>query len=93
MDDEVAVTDDLEDAPDGMRIFDPERGWIERHGSRWVPIAGDWPLVWHWRVRLPERKGQRCRIRCRGAMNSVLVEFPDGFTVLTSRYAVRKARQ
>lgn len=47
--------------------------------------------VWFWRSRLPERKGQSCRVVARGRMNSVLVEFADGFRVVTSRYAVRKA--
>jgi len=47
--------------------------------------------VWWWRARLPERKGQPCRVLARGAMNSVLVEFADGLRVVTSRYAVRKA--
>jgi len=42
---------------------------------------------------LPERKGQRCRILVRAKrMNSVLVEFEDGFRVVTSRYAVRRTR-
>lgn len=48
--------------------------------------------VWFWRSRLPERKGQPCRILARGAMNSVLVEFADGVRVVTSRYAVRSRR-
>ena len=43
-------------------------------------------------MRPIERKGQRCRVLVRGAKNSVLVEFEDGFTVVTSRYAVRRAR-
>ena len=46
--------------------------------------------VWFWRARLPERKGQPCRVLCRGRMNSILVEFADGFRVVTSRWAVRK---
>lgn len=46
--------------------------------------------VWFWRTRLPERKGQPCRVLARGAMNSVLVEFADGLRVVTSRYAVRR---
>lgn len=46
--------------------------------------------VWFWRSRLPERKGQVCRIIARGKMNSILVEFEDGYRVVTSRYAVRK---
>jgi hypothetical protein len=47
--------------------------------------------VWYWRSRLPERKGQRCRVLARGTMNSVLVEFEDGYRTVTSRHAVRKA--
>jgi len=50
-----------------------------------------YPLRWHWRARLPERKGQPCRVVARGVLNSVLVEFADGFRVVTSRYAVRRA--
>ena len=49
----------------------------------------DYPLVWFWRARLPERKGQRCRVLVRGKLNSILVEFADGLRVVTSRYAVR----
>ena len=47
--------------------------------------------VWFWRCRLPERKGQRCRVVARGAKNTVMVRFGDGLQVVTSRYAVRKA--
>ena len=47
--------------------------------------------VWWWKSRLPERKGQRCEVLARGKMNSILVRFEDGFRVLTSRYALRKA--
>jgi hypothetical protein len=39
---------------------------------------------------MPERKGEPCRVLARGRMNSVLVEFADGFRVLTSRYVVRR---
>jgi hypothetical protein len=47
--------------------------------------------VWHWRCRLPERKGQRCRVLVRApAMNSILVQFEDGLVVVTSRFAVRR---
>lgn len=49
-------------------------------------------LVWYWRAKLPERKGQRCRILTRGSMNSVLVEFQDGFKVITARFAVRRVQ-
>ncbi|CAN5842143.1 hypothetical protein BH23GEM7_BH23GEM7_07690 [soil metagenome] len=47
--------------------------------------------VWYWRSHLPERKGERCRVLARGRMNTILVEFPDGYRVTTSRFAVRKA--
>lgn len=49
--------------------------------------------VWYWRDRptYSNRKGQRCRVLVRGGKNSVLVEFEDGFRVVTSRYAVRRA--
>lgn len=52
----------------------------------------DFPYVWYWRKRLGERKGRRCRVLARGTMNSILVEFQDGFRVITSRYAVRRHR-
>lgn len=48
--------------------------------------------IWHWKAKLPERKGQPCRVVMRGALNSICVEFPDGFRVITSRYAIRLAR-
>lgn len=46
--------------------------------------------IWHWKSRLPERKGQACKVIARGALNSIMVEFADGERVITSRYAVRK---
>lgn len=61
-----------------------------------------WPYVWWWRkrpvawdqatgaFRRLDRKGQRCRVVARGSLGSVLVEFPDGYCVLTSRHAVRR---
>lgn len=54
------------------------------------------PYVWHWcqgpwRVFDRERKGERCRVVCRGAMNSALVEFEDGWRTVTSRNGLRRA--
>ena len=49
--------------------------------------------IWYWRARLPERKNQRCRVVARGSMNSVLVEFEDGYRAVTSRYAVRRVKE
>ena len=49
--------------------------------------------VWYYRVVLPERKGQRCRVLARGngrGPRNILVEFEDGFRVVTTRFAVRR---
>lgn len=54
--------------------------------------ADTYPLVWRVRTRLPERFGQRCRVLIRSRrMNSALVEFEDGYQVITSRNYVRRA--
>jgi len=53
-------------------------------------LAGEFDYVWYWKKKLPERKGQSCRVLLRGKMNTILVEFADGFKVVTSRYAVRR---
>lgn len=37
------------------------------------------------------RKGQRCMVTARGKMNSCRVEFEDGFKMITSRNALRRA--
>jgi hypothetical protein len=37
------------------------------------------------------RKGQRCVVLARGAMNSCRVLFEDGFEAITSRNALKKA--
>lgn len=50
----------------------------------------DFDFIWFWRTRLPERKGQSCRVIARGSMNSILDEFKDGQKVVTSRFAVRQ---
>jgi hypothetical protein len=47
--------------------------------------------IWWWRKWLPERKGHRCRVLARGAMNAALIEFEDGKRVVASRYAIRKS--
>jgi hypothetical protein len=52
-------------------------------------LMGDYPYVFYWN-RLG-RKGQRCKVTARGKLNSCRVEFEDGFVVITSRNAVRKA--
>ncbi len=50
--------------------------------------------VWFWKKVFPERKGQRCKVLVRGRrMNSILVEFEDGFKAVTSRWAVREKKE
>jgi hypothetical protein len=55
---------------------------------------GEWlnyDHVWYRRSGLPERKGSPCCVVARSTrLGSVLVEFQDGFRVVTSRYAVRR---
>lgn len=51
------------------------------------------PYYWWWKSRLPERRWQPCWVTARGAMNTIRVDFLDGFFVFTSRYAVRQCPQ
>jgi hypothetical protein len=52
----------------------------------------DFPYRWRVRTRLPDRYGQRCRVTARGSLNSIRVEFDDGFEVVTSRWYLRRIR-
>lgn len=52
--------------------------------------GGQW-YIWRVRTRLPNRKGTRCQVLARGKMNSCLVQFEDGYKVVTSRNYLRKA--
>lgn len=69
-------------------------GWRSDAGLTSWDVArieeGVYPYTWYWRSHHGDRKGQRCRVWARGAMNSVGVEFPDGFRTVTSRYAIRR---
>jgi hypothetical protein len=65
----------------------------------------DFPYIWAWRHRsvgpppakVPwfgdgiDRTGRRCRVVARGTMNSALIEFEDGYRVVTSRGGLRRA--
>lgn len=54
----------------------------------------DYPYIWRVRSRLPERFSQRCRVVVRAkSMNSALVEFEDGYRVVTSRNYLRRAER
>ena len=41
--------------------------------------------VWRVKARLAERYLTRCKVLARGKMNTCLVEFEDGYRVITSR--------
>jgi hypothetical protein len=45
-----------------------------------------------YRGRCEERKGQCCRVLLRGNKNQCLVEFPDGFRLMTSRNTLRTVK-
>ena len=49
----------------------------------------EYNYYWFWKAKLPERNKEKCRVMSRGKMNSILIEFQDGYKVITSRYAVR----
>lgn len=52
----------------------------------------EYPYVWRVRTRLPERFGQRCAMVVKARrMNSVLLEFEDGYRVITSLNYIRRA--
>lgn len=55
-----------------------------------LEVNPDFPMIYRWGnnpVRAA-RKGQRCRILCTGTKRSALVEFEDGFLMVTSVRAV-----
>lgn len=47
------------------------------------------PYIYRW--NRCGRKGQLCKVTARGTMNSCRVEFADGFKMITSRNALKKA--
>jgi hypothetical protein len=53
----------------------------------------NYPYVWTWKTRLPDRRGQHLKVIVRGALNSCLVEFADGQRFVTSRNALRKRKE
>lgn len=64
--------------------------WFWRQKLTWGPSRkggrGTPPRVFD-----RERKGERCRVLARGTMNSGLIEFVDGYRVVTSRGGLRRA--
>lgn len=58
-----------------------------------IPPYDQFPYFWRCKKRLGSRFAQPCRVLVRGRMNNALVEFPDGFKVVTSRNYIRKRRK
>lgn len=52
-------------------------------------LTPGFPLVYRWDRQ--GRKGQPCKVTARGKMNSVRVEFEDGYRMITSGNALRRA--
>jgi hypothetical protein len=50
----------------------------------------EYPYYWRVRTRLADRFGRFCRVLVWGGKNSCLVEFEDGYRVVTSRHYIRK---
>jgi hypothetical protein len=48
------------------------------------------PYIYRWNRQ--DRKGQPCDVLVRGTMNSCLVRFADGYTMVTSRNALKRNR-
>lgn len=49
------------------------------------------PVDYLYRWDRQGRKGQRCRVTARGKFNSIRVEFEDGYAMITSGNAIRRA--
>ncbi len=50
----------------------------------------DFPYIFRWNRQ--DRKGQRCRMLARGTLNSILLEFEDGYRMVTSGNSIARAR-
>ncbi len=50
---------------------------------------GDQLYIYRWDRH--GRKGQTCNVTARGTMNSICVKFADGYSMVTSGNAIRRA--
>ena len=62
------------------------------HDKQTDPQKADseYNYVWFMRKVLCERKGYPCRVLSRSGKKEIVVEFKDGFQVVTTRHALRK---
>jgi len=54
------------------------------------PVSDDVALPYLYRWDRQGCKGRACKVLARGKMNSCLVEFADGYQMVTSRNAIKK---
>tara|TARA_R110000787_G_scaffold31143_9_gene82855 strand:- start:366 stop:539 length:174 start_codon:yes stop_codon:yes gene_type:complete len=52
-------------------------------------VTTDRRYIYRWNRQ--GRKGQVCTVTARGRMNSICVKFEDGYTMVTSGNAIRRA--
>lgn len=64
--------------------------WRHRDGAGFHPALKGIKVPWFGDG--VDRTGQRCRVVCRGTMGSGLLEFEDGYRVVTSRGGLRRVR-
>ena len=78
----------------GMKATSPKllRGLhlrLNDRGSPQHPMESAFPYIYRW--NRCGRKGQACKVTARGSLNSARVEFEDGFVMITSRNALKRA--
>ena len=59
------------------------------YADDWCQHCEGFPYRYAW--NRCEKKDWPCKVTARGKLNSCRVEFPDGFVMVTSRNALRKA--
>jgi hypothetical protein len=64
--------------------------WTWRHRTYRPPLVPE-PVRVSWFGDGVDRTGRRCRVVARGTMGSALLEFEDGYRVVTSRGGLRRA--
>jgi outer membrane lipoprotein-sorting protein len=86
------------EAPEQMKAMDAHLQDMRRpvtrrlvFGGRQSPtgaVAVEYPYLSRWDRH--GRKGQLCAVLARGTMNSCLLKFEDGYTMVTSRNALKR---
>jgi hypothetical protein len=82
-------------SPNGLSTAPAEAVSLKEAGchrplANLTPSKKGLPYIYRWRRE--GRQGQPCRVLVRGNKNRCLVEFADGFRMMTSRNALRKLK-